>query len=63
MPKKKDTHWLNSLDQENAMEWPGLNKESSRTGVLHPAKMYVFGPLIDAPPSHPDTILTTLTYM
>ena len=21
------------------------------------------GPLIDAPPSHPDTILTTLTYM
>ena len=25
--------------------------------------MYVFGPLIDAPPFHPDTILTTLTYM
>ena len=23
----------------------------------------MFGPLIDAPPSHPDTILTTLTYM
>ena len=24
---------------------------------------YMFGPLIDASPSHPDTILTTLTYM
>ena len=23
----------------------------------------MFGPLIDAPPSHPDTILTTLAYM
>ena len=23
----------------------------------------MFGPLIDAPPSHPDTILTTLIYM
>ena len=23
----------------------------------------MFGPLIDDPPSHPDTILTTLTYM
>jgi hypothetical protein len=23
----------------------------------------MFGPLIDAPPSHPDTILTTLVYM
>ena len=46
------------------MEWHGLNNDSSRTeGVLHPAKMYVFGPLIDAPSSHPDTSLTTLTYM
>ena len=24
---------------------------------------YMFGPLVDAPPSHADTILTTLTYM
>ena len=46
------------------MEWNGFNNELSRTkGVLHPANMYVFGPLIDAAPSYPDTILTTLTYM
>ena len=32
-------------------------------GVLKPASTYMFGPLIGAPPSHPDTIVTTLTYM
>ena len=32
-------------------------------GVLKPASIYMFGPLIDAPPAHPDTILPTLTYM
>ncbi|MCG7883058.1 MAG: hypothetical protein JAY96_15870 [Candidatus Thiodiazotropha endolucinida] len=62
--QEKDTIWLNTLGQEDAMEWNGFNNEVSRTqGVLHPANMYVFGPLIDAPPSHPDTVLTTLTYM
>ena len=25
--------------------------------------MYLFGPLIDAPPSHPDTVLTSMLYM
>ena len=46
------------------MEWNGFNNELSRTeDVLHPANTYVIAPLIDAPPSHPDTILTTLTYM
>ena len=46
------------------MEWNWFNNELSRKeGVLHPANMCVFGPLISAPPSHPDTILTTVTYM
>ena len=27
-----------------------------------PPTTYMFGPLIDAPPSHPDTVLTTLSY-
>ncbi len=31
--------------------------------MLKPAITYMFGPVIDAPPSHPDTILTTLSYM
>ena len=46
------------------IEWNGFNNQQSRSqGVLKPANTYMFGPLIDAPPSHPDTILTTLTYM
>ena len=46
----------------NGVEWfqQSLIQESE---VLKPASIYMFGPLIDAPTSHPDTILTTLTYM
>ena len=52
---KKDVEWLNSLMK---------GQDAARSqNVLKPASIYMFGPLIDAPPSHPDTILTTLTYM
>ena len=62
--KEKDTNWLNSLGQEDATKWNGFNKEVSRTeGVLNPANMCLFGPLIDATPLHLDTVLTILTYM
>ena len=46
------------------MEWSGFNNNHARTeGVLKPASTYIFGPFIDAPPSHPDTIVPTLTYV
>ena len=63
--QKKDVEWLNSLMKgQDAMEWNGFNNYLARSqNVLKPASIYMFGPLIDAPPSHPDTILTTLTYM
>lgn len=62
--QQKDMGWLNSLKQEDPMEWNGFNNEMARReGKAHPANRYMFGPLLDAPPSHPDTILTTLTYM
>ena len=63
--QKKDVKWLNSLMKgQDAMEWNGFNNHLARSqNVLKPASIYMFGPLIDAPPSHPDTILTTLTYM
>ena len=49
---------------QDAMEWNGFNNQLTRSqGVLKPACTYMIGPLIDAPPSHPDTIITTLTYM
>ncbi len=63
--QEKDAQWLNNLRQgEDAMEWNGFNNQIARSqGTLKPVSTYMFGPLIDAPPSHPDTILTTLTYM
>ena len=63
--QEKDAEWLNSLGQgHNAMEWNGFNNQLARTSsTLKKASTYMFGPLIDAPPSHPDTILTTLMYM
>ena len=63
--QEADTLWLNSQSEgTEAIEWNGFNNQLSRTqGILKPATNYMFGPLIDAPPSHPDTILTTLTYM
>ena len=56
---------LSSLSQgPDAVEWNGFSNYLARDqGVLKPANTYVFGPLSDAPPSQPDTILTTLTYM
>lgn len=46
------------------MEWNGFNNQISRSnGIVKPKTTYVFGLLIDAPLSHPDTILTTLSYM
>ncbi len=62
---EKDTLWLNSLSQgQDALEWNDFNNQLSRSqGVLKPETTYMFGPMIDAPPSHQDTILTTLSYI
>ena len=61
----KDIQWLNSLSSDQSMEWYGFNNQLAReeTSPLQPATVYLFGPLIDAPPSHPDTILTSMLYM
>ncbi len=61
----KDAQWLNKSSNEN-MEWYGFNNQLARKQVpasAKPATVYLFGPLIDAPPSHPDTVLTSLLYM
>ena len=43
------------------MEWSGFNYLESRNHESKkiPASTYMFGPLIDAKASHPDTMLTT----
>lgn len=61
----KDAQWLNSLSSDNSMEWSGYNCKLARDQVpsaTKPATVYLFGPLVDAPPAHPDTVLTTLVY-
>ena len=64
--QEKDMNWLNTLHtQENAMEWAGFNNQEARKDVSRhrPASTYMFGPLIDAKASHPDTVLTSLVYI
>ena len=45
--KRERTHWLTPL-------CPNDNK---------PKTLVVFGPMIDSPPAHPDTVMTTLVYL
>ena len=62
----KDIKWLNTLNtQSEAMEWTGFNNLESRNheSEKKPASTYMFGPLIDAKASHPDTVLTSLEYL
>jgi hypothetical protein len=61
--QKKDLLWLCSLNtQENAMEWGGFNNRLACEDKARksPASTYMFGPLIDAKASHPDSVLTSL---
>ena len=47
------------------MEWSGFNTQLARKQTpseTKPATVYLFGPLIDAPPAHQDTVLTSLLY-
>ena len=66
---KADVDWLNSVIHghdggEEPTEWSGFMCHLSREkGFVSKATRYVFGPLIDAPPSHPDTVLTSLMYI
>ena len=59
-----DTQWLNSLLHDpNPIEWGGYADALARVECSpKPTTTYMFGPLINAPPSHPDTVLTTLSY-
>lgn len=63
---EKDIRWLNQIysGEPPGMEWSGFNKKIARTSDADekPASTYLFGPVVDAPPSHPDTVLTSMCY-
>ena len=68
--QEKDTQWFTSLFWSSAltrpMEWGGFNSQLARqsTGCTKRGpSMYLFGPLINAPPAHPDRVLTSVMYM
>ena len=47
------------------MESSGFNTEITRMTDAEekPASTYFFYPVVDAPPSHPETVLTSMCYM
>lgn len=57
--------WLKKIiKQPNNAEWFGhMNSQSRDIGSVCPATKYVYGPFIDSPPTHPETILTSLEYI
>ena len=68
--QNKDAQWLNSPFQPSSssppMELSGFNNQLARKSaeiVKKQPSTYLFGPLINAPPAHPDTVLISVVYM
>ncbi|XP_066952537.1 uncharacterized protein [Macrobrachium rosenbergii] len=58
--------WTSNSDEDDPPpEWAGAMVQSCRMEGMPdgPASQSIFGPLIDMPPSHPDTVLTTLMFI
>ena len=63
--QNKDAAYYSQLRTDNAVEWSGFNslKDRAQVDAHRPKTLCVFGPLIDSPPAHPDTVLTTMAYI
>ncbi len=62
---KADLDWLTNIaahdDDTVPAEWSGhMTYLARENGFVAKATKYMYGPLIDSPPSHPDTVLTSL---
>ncbi len=54
----------NEDDVELPVEWSGyMNKNARENESTRKETKYVFGPLLDATPSHPDTVLTSIIFI
>ena len=63
-----DMEWLTKIvhgdDDDPPVEWSGYMIYVAREkGFISKSTRYIYGPLIDAPPSHPDTVLTSRVYI
>ena len=68
MARARYAAWLSHVHTEDTpVEWAGFNayldRQEASTSTKKPNTLVVFGPLLDAPPAHPDTVLTTLIYL
>jgi hypothetical protein len=63
--QSKDAAYFSQLQSAKPVEWSGWNALNDRAQVgVHKSKtLCIFGPLIDSPPSHPDTVLTTMAHL
>ena len=63
--QSKDAAYFSQLHSDQPLEWSGFNARQDRAQVdVHrPKTLCMYGPLIDSPPSHPDTVVTTMDYL
>ncbi|KAG1674268.1 hypothetical protein GQR58_015168 [Nymphon striatum] len=65
--QKRDAAWLSQVHgNDKPVEWAGFNAQQDRlvaSSAQKPKTLVVFGPMIDSPPAHPDTVITTLGYL
>ena len=65
--QERDATWLSQIHcSDKPIEWAGFNAQQDRlegSSVQKPKTLVVFGPMIDSPPAHPDTVLTTLVHL
>ena len=62
--QQRDAAWLSQVHgNDRPVEWAGFNAQQDRLMASSAQKsntLVVFGPMIDSPPSHPSTVITTL---
>ena len=60
-----DAAYYSQFRTDDAVEWSGFNslKDRAQVDAHRPKTLCVFGPLIDSPPAHPETVLTTMAYI
>ncbi|CAL8361042.1 unnamed protein product [Merluccius merluccius] len=65
--QRRDAAWLSQINEnKKPLEWAGFNAQQDRLvadSAQKPKTLVVFGPMINSPPAHPDTVLTTLVYL
>ena len=62
---QRDADFFNQLNGPEAIEYSDFNAQEDRKekNPKAPKTLFVFGPLLNFPPSHPDTVLTTMQFL